>query len=328
MKVDTLEIKTSDPLGLRMDLSLSGTYYPFGFPATVVTNSEEALRASAESWSRYSKAFDRAPVEIRVAVMPGDELAPEPAFRAQRHIVTFISNSANFAICDCKARFGFCFTNSKTVADRAWFRWHFLEAMTYTLLGQRDTVAMHAACVAKNGRGMLLCGLSGAGKSTLAYACALSGWTYVGDDATMLLPEGEPRMALGKPHEIRFRDDAAVLFPELQEYAARVRPNGKLTIEVPISALSGIRTASQCRIDCVVFLSRAPGSKPQARRISGAEAMERLLLDMPAYEDDTWSLHQQTVRALTNTPAYEFRYEALPAAVDFLSTLLDKAAAA
>jgi hypothetical protein len=324
MEAGAVEIKAPHPFCLRLDLPLSKTYYPFGFPVTVLTNSEEVKQASAESWSKYSKIFDRAPVEIRVAVLPGDELAPEPTYRPQRHIVTFISNSANFAIGDCKARFGFCFANSKTVADHAWFRWHFLEALTCTLLGQRDTVAMHAACVARSGHGMLLCGLSGAGKSTLAYACALSGWTYIGDDATMLLPEGEPRMALGRPHEIRFRDDTPVLFPELQEYAARVRPNGKLTIEVPISALPGIRTASQCRIDCVVFLKRRAGSKPQARLISGAEAVERLLLDMPAFDDDIWTLHQQTVSALRDAPAYEFRYHELPPAVEFLATLLDK----
>ena len=52
--------------------------------------------------------------------------------------------------------------------------------------------------------------------------------------------------------------------------------------------------------------------------------MGRLLLDMPAYDDDIWTLHQQTVSALRDAPAYEFRYHALAPAVHFLASLLDK----
>src|SRR5262249_12100385 len=161
-----------------------------------------------QSWARYAPGFTTEPVQLRVVVEPEGDLAAEPKFRAQRRCVLLVADRDNFGVCDATSRRGFVFVTARTVADRAWFRWHFLEAMAYVLLAQDDVVPVHAACVALNGTGILLCGASGSGKSTLAFACARAGWLYVGDDASWLLPDRDEPIALGRCHQVRLRGDA------------------------------------------------------------------------------------------------------------------------
>src|SRR5207253_1577737 len=115
---------------------------------------------------------------LRVIVQPGGAVAPpDPVYRSQRGVQAIVSDRDNFAACDLPARFGWCQVSEGALADRAWFRWHFLDAAVYMMLSHHEVVLVHAACVARRGRGLLLCGSSGSGKSTLAYACARAGWT-------------------------------------------------------------------------------------------------------------------------------------------------------
>jgi hypothetical protein len=216
---------------------------------------------------------------------------------------------------------GYCFVSARTAADHTWFRYFFLETMVYMLLAQRYVVPLHAACVARNGSGVLLCGVSGAGKSSLAYACARAGWTYVADDSTLLLPDADDRMAIGRPHLVRLRDDASRLFPELAGYLPRLGPKGKLSIEVPLSAFPGIQTASRCRIGCVVFLERRRGGATRAEALPQGEVVETLVRDMPSYGEEVRALVEKTVRGLRQVPAYRMQYDSLDDAVTLLSKL-------
>jgi len=319
-----LEEPLCDPLGEHVSLPIRQTLYPLGFPVGIATNSSAVAEAARESWGSFAREFDRPPIQIRVLVEDGgSDPAPEPAYRSQRGLLLIVSDRDNFACCDLRARFGWCHISSHMLADRGWFRWFFLESMVYTLLDQDDVVALHAACVARNGRGVLLCGASGAGKSTLAFACAQAGWTYVADDATLLLQGSRDREALGKPHQLRFRPEAVELFPEIAGHAACIKPNGKPTVEVPISALPNIATASRCRIEHVVFLNRRSGSA-FARPIPPPEALDRLLRELPAYSENVWRRHRDTVATLLAAPAYELQYKTFAQALLLLSNLVDE----
>ena len=238
-------------------------FYPAGFRLMMATNARDVLAAAAECWSGYEREFDCEPLALHVIVRPQGALSPEPAFSCRGHLFSVIGDADNFAVADLDRLFGFAFVSAKTAADHAWLRWFYVEAVAYTLLAQRHAVAVHGACVARNGSGILLCGPSGVGKSTLSFACARRGWTFISDDCTWLLPDSENREAVGRPREARFRPDAPRLFPELEGFAERARPNGKIGLEVPLKELPRIRTASRCSIGGVALgwiptPSRAP----------------------------------------------------------------------
>jgi hypothetical protein len=319
--VEDLRTRPADPLLHDVDLPFTGTYFAQGFPVAVATNSRDVLEAAAESWGTYQREFDQAPVELRIIVQPQGDLAPEPVFRAQRHYFSIVADRDNYAFYDSSGMFGCCFISEKTAAHHAWFRYHFLETMVYMLLAQRYIVPVHAACVARKGSGVLLCGWSGAGKSTLAFACARAGWTFVGDDSTWLLPGVEDRTAVGRPHVARLREDAPRFFPELGGYTRSASPNGKITIEVPLSAFPNIRTASRCRIGCVVLLNRQGEDGARAEAIPISDIVERLIGDMPSYGGKVRALVVKTVRKLLSVPAYRLTYGPLDEAVTALGKL-------
>src|SRR5260370_9733348 len=92
----------------------------------------------------------------------------------------------------------------------------------------------HAACVARQDRGVLLCGDSGAGKSSLAYGCGRRGWAYLSDDASYLMRRcAAERLVLGHPHRVRLRPDSPRVSPELAARSPGDRGHGGDSAERP-----------------------------------------------------------------------------------------------
>ena len=147
-----------DPTSARVSLPIRHTLYPLGFPLEIATNSPAVIEAARESWGTFTREFERLPVRVRVLVEDGgSDPAPEPVYRSHRELLLIVSDRGNFGCCDLRSRFGWCHIAANMLADRGWFRWFFLEAMVYVLLNQDEVVSVHAACVARNGRGVLLC---------------------------------------------------------------------------------------------------------------------------------------------------------------------------
>jgi hypothetical protein len=319
--IDNLVMKRFDPQLRDLELPLTGTYFPAGFRLNIATNSRDVLEAAEESWRLSRHEFEGEPLEFRVVVEPAGELAPQPTFRMQRHLLSIVSDSHNYAIGDPQAWFVAVWISAKTAADHAWLRWFYVESLAYLLLAQRYVVPLHAACVARDGAGILLCGESGAGKSTFSFACARAGWTYLSDDCTWLLAESKDRIAIGRPHQMRFRDDSPRIFPELEGYRTSARPNGKLTIEVPMAAFPQIQTASRCPIGGLVFLDRRGGGRPRCESLPPGEAIDRLLCDLPTYGAEVDAMHERAIRSLQGLPAWCLHYESLEDGIRLLQEL-------
>jgi hypothetical protein len=309
-----------DPLLIDKDLPFCARWFPVGFRIEIATNSRDVIEAAEEAWGHYEAEYACETVVFRVVVQAAGDLAPKPAHRAQGHLYSVISDANNFANLDLKAFYGSIFVSQKTAADHTWLRWFFVESLAYTLLAQRYIVPVHAACAARNGSGVLLCGPTGSGKSTLSFGCARAGWTFITDDCTWLLPDTTDRMAIGRPRQARFRIDAPELFPELETYVARARPNGKVSIEIPMSAFPSIKTDARCPIEHLVFLDRSRGVA-RFEPISSEAAINRILDEMPSYGAEVNAMHERTVRRLAQVPAYHMKYDSLEVGICLLNRI-------
>ena len=315
-----------DPLWVTTPLLHRAEFYPLGFAVSVASNDRLVIEAAAQSWSGFVRRFEGSAVEIRCLVTPaetGDILPSEPVFRAQRNLFLVVADTRNFACCDLGNGFASAWLSDTTVSDAPYFRYHFLEGMAYSLIGTQHVAAVHAACVSLEGKGVLLAGDSGAGKSSLAYACARRGWTYTSDDMSAILLRSDGRSVLGNPSAFRFRASAGHLFPEFRGLDNHVRHSkGKPTIEVRTDALSAIRTAPECRAECVVFLNRRGDHAPDLVTVPTLEARQRLFCDpWPPDLSTRADMHAAVDRLLT-VPAYELRYSRLDDAVERLEQLL------
>lgn len=309
--------KRFDPLQCDRDLPLRAAFYPAGFPLLLETNAAEVMDCARESWEAWTCDFDVRPLQISVLVQPGRNVAATPTFRKHGHLLSFVSDSHNFASADTVTGEAAIYVTEATVVDHTLFRWLFLDALAYMMLTNLHVVSLHAACVVRDSEGLLLCGKSGAGKSTLAVAAARAGLTFLSDDCTWIRTGGDELTAIGKPHQVRLRGDADRHFPELAGFPARALPNGKLSMEAPVSMFPGVRTAHHAPITKLVFLQRedAPaGTSPVNRE----DAAAMLLADLPSYGPEVNAAHERTVAQLAALPAWRLTYSLLDDAIRLL----------
>jgi hypothetical protein len=313
-----------DPLMQGVELPFHARFYPLGFPLDIATNSQLVVEGVAESWRCFPKVFDAPLIRLRVAVQHGDQAAPlppEPVSRAQEHLLTMVAGSDNFAICDMAGAFGFCWLTAAVASDRDYMRYHFLDSMVYAPLEYQRLTSVHAACVALNGRGLLLSGGSGAGKSCLAFACAKSGWSFIADDGSALVRGSDDNLAIGNPYHIRFRESAIALFPELSEVPRSTTRNGEVSIEVSTSNLP-IRSARSCQIERVVFLERGESECAELVPIGADEAARRLESELPFFGEQAHQSRLASLRRLLRLNACALRYGDLDSAVRTLAELV------
>jgi hypothetical protein len=300
-----------------------GRYYPLGFPLTIETNSEEVLAAALESWAPFPQRFETPDLRLRVGVIEsGSRTLAKPVVRGQGNLISFVGDAENFAIGDLDSGFGYAWLNSFVVQNREILRYHYLDSLVLTLIDAMHVSTIHAACVALNGRGVLLCGPSGAGKSTLSYACARKGWQYVSDDASALVKGRTDRVVIGNPHRLRLRPDAGRIFPEFHDRLVKARANGKMSIEIATANEPQINRLLECPIQHVVFLDRTEGAKaalcpyPKERAIEELSAV--ICFGRPEQRQARISDH----RNLLEVPVVQMRYEDLEGAVDCLAAMV------
>ena len=319
----------ADPVLSDFPLPLHGTYYPLGFPLELATNSADVLMAAQESWGQFREAFSQKPVQIRVGVLDrkGDSRLPVHVVRSQRHLLVTLGGTEDLAVCDMKQGFGFGWVTTATASNHAHLRYYFLEAMACTLLQALYLTPIHAACVALNGRGLLLCGDSEAGKSSLAYACARSGWTFISDDASYLLRGWKGKVVIGNPHLIRLRESAPMLFPELSAYPVILRAQGDRSIELATAAEPNLITAPHSRTDYIIFLNRQSNGPAVLSPFPREKAIGRLEAVLCFGEQELRQTQSASLHDLLGGEVLEFRYSDLNAAVAALKSLVGTVAA-
>ncbi|HEX3437049.1 MAG TPA: aldolase [Pseudacidobacterium sp.] len=304
------------------ELSLRATFYPYGFPAEIRTNSCEVLGQFEALWGNFRKQHDTEPLCADVQLVESDstECPPAPTYRIMLPLLICVADVDNYSIVDLTK----CYT--KITVSRAALRYplyaqYFLLGMAAACVATQHATPIHAACVELNGRGVLLCGDSGGGKSTLSYACARAGWTYLSDDASFLLNGGGERIVSGNSHQVRFRPSAAELFPELTGLQITPRAAGKPSIELPTAAMKQIKCADTARVDFVVFLKRNADSITRLlpyRKDVARYFMQQALYGLP----ESLAVQYAAIERLLAAGVFELRYNRLDDAINLLRALV------
>ena len=311
-----------DQLMLRASLPHRGEFYPLGFAVQITSNSPAVLETAAETWRGWTRAFDRPPLEIRVIVhLDGPVPDREPVYRAQKSLFTIVADSANFAISDVET--GYCFVCvTPAVAGSVYFRNHMLETLTYFTLDYRYLTLLHAGCIARNGRGILLCGDAGAGKSCMVYACAKRGWTILSDDFAALLREPGSNTVIGRPQRLRFRPAAFELFPELKNFTSSITPFGKHMFDLRTGAIPDVQTARCCRAEGIVFLDRRDSAAAQLVPMDPAAALAQFEYDRAYWDPPVFNEHREIMTSLLSRGVHTLRYSNFDDAIQILESLV------
>ena len=314
-----------DSLLADFALPLDSEFFPLGHSLHLSTNSTAVLEAAELSWQGSPRLFDEPTIRLTIGVTddrPESKGSP-PVFRSRGHLLSIISDARNFLVCDMRAGFGYGWFSREIVEDAGYFRYYFLEAAALLMIDQLYLAAVHGAVVARDNAGILLCGDSGAGKSTLAYACAREGWAYISDDGAYLVRSCPDLFALGNCRVMRFRSDAARLFPELSGQNSGVRPNGKIGFELFTGERQPVIDARPgALLKHVVFLHRRPGTAPALKRRLDKDALD--FSRVASYGEESVRMEQAlTYDRLTDLEWWDLDYAGFEEAVGLLEGLTE-----
>jgi len=138
-------------------------------------------------------------------------------------------------------------------------RYELIEFAVFTLAQRvQGLVSLHAACVGRGGRGLLMMGPSGAGKSTVALQCLLQGLDFLSEDAVFVAPDSLLATGIANflhvpANSLRWieRDNAAAI----RHSPVIRRRSGVKKFELDLRRGGYRLAASPLQIGAVVFLS-------------------------------------------------------------------------
>lgn len=189
-------------------------------------------------------------------------------------------------------------------------RYELIEFAVFTLAARvQGLMPLHAACVGRGRRGLLLIGESGAGKSTAVLHCALRGLDLVAEDSLFVAPRS--LLATGVANFLHVRRESLRFLPPAEASLIRRAPiirrrSGVRKFEIDLRQRRFRLAPRPLAIDGLVALSaRGAGRGPLLVPISSREALERLRLSQPyAASQPGWRTFAQRMRTV---PAFELR---------------------
>jgi hypothetical protein len=190
-------------------------------------------------------------------------------------------------------------------------RYELIEFAVFTLAARaQGLVSLHAACVGRAGRGLLLMGPTGSGKSTVTLQCVSQGFEILSEDSVFVRPDN--MLATGVPNFLHVRSESLHWLDRPQD-AADIRKSpvirrrsGIAKYELDLRQARYRLASAALEVSALVFLSSEPaGRRPLLKTLSKGELLRRLSVHQAyAANQPGWRRFTQQVSRI---PAYELR---------------------
>jgi len=220
------------------------------------------------------------------------------------------SGSSTFVVMDAAAHSALVTVPARMLGFPYHTRYELIEFAVFTLATRvRGLIPLHGACVGNSSRGVILMGASGSGKSTVALQCLLSGFDFVSEDSTFVMPER--MLCTGVPNFVHVRSDSLRWIGSREAAVIRSSPvisrrSGVRKFEVDLRK-GGYRLApAPVQLAAVVFLSTASAEGGELLQpLSRAETLRRLAVEQPyAANQPKWA---GFCRKVAQAGAFELR---------------------
>jgi hypothetical protein len=248
-------------------------------------------------------------------VRPAGEEVPRLEMLSGGELLGAATGRSDFVALSPAQRSGLIVVSRPMLRSRYHVRYELVEFAVFTLAARaQGLVPLHAACVGREGRGLLLMGGSGAGKSTAALHCLLAGLELLAEDSVFVLPD--TLMATGVANFLHVQHDTLRLVPD--PAAARLarspvirRRSGVEKLEIDLRRHGFLLAPQPLLLVGSVFLSpQAAPSRELLTALPREELLERIEAAQPyAAHQAGWRPFKQRLARL---PAYELRRGAHP----------------
>jgi hypothetical protein len=281
-----------DPFGERAAIPVTRRMQLLGGQFQFDSNSRELMRLVDSAYAglprhRLSAVVPRMKVTLllRPGGRPHARRGSEPPpfdMLSGAGLLGGATNSSDFAIISPRERSALVVVSPQMLRFAYHTRYEVIEFAVFTLAARaQGLVSLHAACVGRGGRGVLLMGPTGAGKSTLALQCLVCGFDFLSEDSLFMAPD--TMLATGVANFLHVRADSLRWLERARDVAAiRKSPvirrrSGVRKFELDLRSARYRLAASPLKIDALVFLSAEHcGNGPLLRPLRKSEAMARL----------------------------------------------------
>ncbi|MEM7347755.1 MAG: hypothetical protein AAF485_26275 [Chloroflexota bacterium] len=286
--------------------SLEAWFQPMGLTLHIHSNSPAIIRAAETSFGGFGQIPLPSTADLTFHLFAhdvDDGVLGQPVFRTHNNLIYQTTGRDSTLVVDVAAGTAYGYFSATTLADQAFFRWHFLELACFVMLKPRGLMGVHGAALAKNGQAILLRAASGGGKTTLAYAGARSRFQALAEDVVWI--DVENNRWWGTPWSFHLLPDAKQLFPELASYQPILQTNQELKLEVNLETIRSESTTVSADPGPVVFVERRAGGTCALESIDLETAKQLWAIGYAGTEQE-FPNYEQHITALLKNNAYRF----------------------
>jgi hypothetical protein len=327
----------ADPFGERSATMVREPLQLLGGRFQFESNSRQLLRLVDSAYAglprhRLSAVAPR--LRIRLLLRPGARALPrtsaEPPPIAMFSGAGFLGGAtdcSNFVVVSPRERAALVVVSPQMVRFAYHTRYELIEFAMFTLAARsQGLTSLHAACVGRAGRGILLMGPTGSGKSTVTLHCLLQGFDFLSEDSVFVEPD--TMLATGVPNFLHIRSDSLRWLGRIRDAASIKnspvirRRSGVKKFEVDLRRARYRLAPSPLKIVAVVFLSpKSAGDRPLLEPMPRARMLAKLTAAQAyAANQPQWSAFSKNASKLD---AFELRRGRDPReAVEVLRELL------
>lgn len=163
---------------------------------------------------------------------------------------------------------------------------YILDPLLLNLLKRLNLILLHSSCVAKNNKGILLCGSGGSGKSSLAFEFIRKNANFISDDLALIKKINKKTYALGADNQIWITDKIISFYPKLNFLRKRpARKKGKQFKRVlekqDLKKIYNTSRVKKTKIDYLFFPKVNLNKKTIFKKISKQKAMIKMMQQKP-----------------------------------------------
>jgi len=296
------------PLQLRTDSAKLAGFAGEFFPATSL-HAAQHPRADLTLFVRERRDISRAECCF-------------PVFRGRNEYVHADYGSDGSVWFDLKARAVSGILSEDLLSDAGVFRRTVLAVIAGVLAPALDVVGLHAGCVARDGKAVLLAAASGVGKSTLTLALALRGWSLLSDDWTFVAESPTGLRAWGMLTALKLLPDAVRYFPGLSALSPAPALNGEMSFEIDPWSFFRVGRTVDASPASIVLLERGPaagsGARSQVSRSDPEEMQTALFKEIegqPAGISHRDDFQSELIQSICELPGFKVRMNGDPSAI-------------
>jgi len=316
-----------DRLGRFLPTPLAAALCVMGRTLTLETNSATVLRQARRAFEPYGVgSFEQSEFLWRIVSEthePAPEAWPEANAVASGSLRLAHFGRRSFFAVDLDAREAVGCLPEILVADESASCDIFLAALFQSTASALRLTQLSAACLALEGKGLLLFGSSQQGKSAVSRLAVSLGLEFHSDQATFIESERNSMRAWGQCWPVLPQPDTPKSNSEISAASRPVKGEGGDMFATGQLALRPISNRRVTPVLCI-FLEPLSSEVPRLSPVHSRESWRRLQEEGMAGVADPGSRERDAVaRALSNLPAYRLAYGRDPGvAAVFLHSML------